>query len=175
MAFYRPLSDNRMRLTHQPPHAGRDALGRDFIIGVRHSGVHLGPGGLTKEALLEVARKTDALGIADYWMVSGSNSETLRFEAMVTPSLYHPHALYAELAAATRSVVKAPVILAGRVSTPEPAETLLASGVCDLVGMTRAMIADPEMPKKAMEGRLDDIRTCVGASEAVSGACARAR
>ena len=50
-------------------------------------------------------------------------------------------------------------------STPEQAERCPASGVCDMVGMTRAMIADPEMPKKAMEGRLDDIRTCVGASE----------
>src|SRR6266542_5231992 len=77
--------------------------------------------------------------------------------------------LYADLAAATRSVVKVPVILAGRVSTPEQAERVLASGVCDMVGMTRAMIADPEMPKKAMEGRLDDIRTCVGASEGCIG------
>jgi 2,4-dienoyl-CoA reductase-like NADH-dependent reductase (Old Yellow Enzyme family)/thioredoxin reductase len=161
--------DNRMRLTHEVLRAVRDAVGRDFIIGVRHSGDHLVPGGLTKEDLLEVARRTDALRIADYWMVSGSNSETLRFEAMITPSLYHPHALYADLAAATRSVVKVPVILAGRVSTPEQAERVLASGVCDLVGMTRAMIADPEMPKKAMEGRLDDIRTCVGASEGCIG------
>jgi len=161
--------ENRLRLAHEVLHAVRDAVGKDFIIGVRHSGDHLVPGGLTKEDLLEVARLTDALRIADYWMVSGSNSETLRFEAMVTPSLYHPHALYAELAAATRSVVKVPVILAGRVSTPEQAERVLASGMCDMVGMTRAMIADPEMPKKAMEGRLDDIRTCVGASEGCIG------
>jgi 2,4-dienoyl-CoA reductase-like NADH-dependent reductase (Old Yellow Enzyme family)/thioredoxin reductase len=161
--------ENRLRLAHEVLRAVRDAVGRDFIIGVRHSGDHLVPGGLTKEDLLEVARRTDALRIADYWMVSGSNSETLRFEAMVTPSLYHPHALYADLAAATRSVVKVPVILAGRVSTPEQAERVLASGVCDMVGMTRAMIADPEMPKKAMEGRLDDIRTCVGASEGCIG------
>ena len=161
--------ENRLRLAHEVLRAVRDAVGRDFIIGVRHSGDHLVPGGLTKEDLLEVARLTDALRIADYWMVSGSNSETLRFEAMVTPSLYHPHALYAELAAATRSVVKVPVILAGRVSTPEQAERVLASGMCDMVGMTRAMIADPEMPKKAMEGRLDDIRTCVGASEGCIG------
>src|SRR5215468_455129 len=160
---------NRMRLTHEVLRAVRDAVGQDFIIGIRHSGDHLVPGGLTKEDLLQVARLTDALRIADYWMVSGSNSETLRFEAMVTPSLYHPHALYADLAAATRSVVKVPVILAGRVSTPEQAETVLASGICDLVGMTRAMIADPEMPRKAMAGRLDDIRTCVGASEGCIG------
>src|SRR2546428_508336 len=161
--------ENRARLGREVLRAVRDAVGRDFIIGVRHSGDHLVPGGLTKEELLDVARIIDALGIADYWLVSGSNSETLRFEAMVTPSLYHPHALYADLAAATRSVVKVPVILAGRVSTPEQAETVLASGVCDMVGMTRAMIADPEMPKKAMEGRLDDIRTCVGASEGCIG------
>jgi len=161
--------ENRLRLAHEVLHAVRDAVGKDFIIGIRHSGDHLVPGGLTKEDLLQVARLTDALRIADYWMVSGSNSETLRFEAMVTPSLYHPHALYADLAAATRSVVKVPVILAGRVSTPEQAERVLAAGVCDMVGMTRAMIADPEMPKKAMEGRLDDIRTCVGASEGCIG------
>jgi hypothetical protein len=93
--------ENRLRLAHEVLRAVRDAVGKDFIIGVRHSGDHLVPGGLTKEDLLEVARLTDALHIADYWMVSGSNSETLRFEAMVTPSLYHPHALYAELAAPT--------------------------------------------------------------------------
>src|SRR5438552_5665135 len=161
--------ENRTRLGQEVLRAVREAVGKDFIIGVRHSGDHIVPGGLTKEELLQVARIIDGLGIADYWMVSGSNSETLRFEAMVTPSLYHPHALYADLAAATRSVGKVPVILAGRVSTPEQAERVLASGICDLVGMTRAMIADPEMPKKAMEGRLDDIRTCVGASEGCIG------
>src|SRR5438552_11048471 len=138
--------ENRLRLAHEVLHAVRDAVGKDFIIGVRHSGDHLVPGGLTKEDLLEVARLTDALRIADYWMVSGSNSETLRFEAMVTPSLYHPHALYAELAAATRSVVKVPVILAGRVRTPAHARTLPASGACHRVGMTRAVSADPRMP-----------------------------
>src|SRR5262249_7400583 len=76
---------------------------------------------------------------------------------------------------ATRSVVKVPVILAGRVSTPEQAERVLAAGVCDMVGMTRSMIADPEMPKKAMEGRLDDIRTCVGASDGCIGRLRRGK
>src|SRR5205823_14116790 len=65
--------ENRVRLAQEVLRAVRDAVGRDFIIGVRHSGDHYVPGGLTKEELLQVARKTDALGIADYWMVSGSN------------------------------------------------------------------------------------------------------
>ena len=102
-------------------------------------------------------------------MVSGSNTETLKYEAMVTPSLYHPHGLFNDLAALTRSVVKVPVIVAGRVSTVEQAEAALAAGVCDLVGMTRALIADPELPRKTLEGRLEDIRVCVGASEGCIG------
>jgi 2,4-dienoyl-CoA reductase-like NADH-dependent reductase (Old Yellow Enzyme family) len=87
-------------------------------------------------------------------MVSGSNSETLQLRG-------HGHAVALLIRMrSTRiwrpppgSVVKVPVILAGRVSTPEQAEDRLASGICDLVGMTRAMIADPEMPRKA-GGRL---------------------
>jgi 2,4-dienoyl-CoA reductase-like NADH-dependent reductase (Old Yellow Enzyme family)/thioredoxin reductase len=161
--------ENRARLAHEVLRAVRDAVGPDFIVGVRHSGDHYVPGGLTREELLQVARLIDGWGLADYWMVSGSNTETLRYEAMVTPSLYHPHVLYGELAALTRAVVRTPVILAGRVSTPEQAEAALAAGACDLVGMTRALIADPEMPAKARAGRLEDIRVCVGASEGCIG------
>ena len=107
---------------------------------------------MSREELLEVARLVDGLGIADYWMVSGSNPETLKYEAMVTPSLYHPKGLFNDLAALTRSVVKVPVIVAGRVMTVEQAEAALAAGVCDMVGMTRALIADPELPRKTMRG-----------------------
>lgn len=161
--------ENRLRLAVEVVRAVREAVGWDFIVGIRHSGDHFVPGGLTQADLLEVARRIDALGMVDYWMVSGSTTETLRYEAMVTPSLYHPHGLYNDLAAATRQVVRVPVIAVGRIVTPEQAEEALARGACDLVGMTRAMIADPEMPGKAMEGRLDDIRICVGASEGCIG------
>jgi dimethylglycine catabolism A len=161
--------DNRLRLACEVLRAVREAVGRDFIIGVRHSGDHFVEGGMTREELLEVARRIDSLGIADYWMVSGSNTETLRYEAMVTPSLYHAQGLYNDLAAITRGVVKVPVIAVGRIVTPEHAEATLAAGLCDLVGMTRALIADPEMPRKAQEGRREDIRVCVGASEGCIG------
>jgi dimethylglycine catabolism A len=66
-------------------------------------------------------------------------------------------------------VVRVPVIVAGRIVTAEQAEAALAAGICDLVGMTRALIADPEMPRKAMEGRSTDVRVCVGASEGCIG------
>ncbi len=178
--FFSPLSntrtdeyggsvDNRIRFALEVVRAVREAVGRDFIVGVRHSGDHFVEGGLTRAELQEIARRIDALGMLDYWMVSGSVPETLKYEAMGTPSLYHPHGLYNDLAAGTREVVRVPVIVAGRIVTPEQAEAAITSGACDLVVMTRAMIADPEMPRKAMEGRLDDIRVCVGASEGCIG------
>src|SRR5207247_1820235 len=144
--------DNRLRLPREVLRALREAVGRDFIIGLRHSGDHFVEGGLTREELLEIARQLDALGIADYWMVSGSNTETLKYEAAVTPSHYHPRGVFNDLAALTKSVVRVPVIVAGRIVTAEQAEAALAAGVCDLVGMTRALIADPEMPEKVGAG-----------------------
>jgi 2,4-dienoyl-CoA reductase-like NADH-dependent reductase (Old Yellow Enzyme family)/thioredoxin reductase len=161
--------DNRLRLTGEVLHAVREAVGRDFIIGIRHSGDHYVPGGLTGADLLEVARRIDAWNIVDYWIVTGSSTETMEYEAMVTPSLYHPEGLYNGLAAQTRRVVRAPVIVTGRIVTPQQAEAALAQGVCDLVGMTRAILADPHMPNKAAAGRLHDIRQCVGISEGCIG------
>jgi NADPH-dependent 2,4-dienoyl-CoA reductase/sulfur reductase-like enzyme len=80
-----------------------------------------------------------------------------------------PQGVYASLAARVRKEVRAPVIYAGRVVDPRHAERLLAEGACDLVAMTRALMADPWMPRKAAEGRLDDIRMCVGMQEGCLG------
>ena len=161
--------DNRLRLTREVLEAIRKVVGRDFIVGIRHSGDHYAPGGLTQADLLEVARRIDAWNLLDYWIVTGSSTETMRLEAMVTPSLYHPEGLHNDFAAQTRKVVRAPVIVTGRIVTPQQAEAALASGVCDLVGMTRALMADPDMPKKAAAGQFSDIRQCVGISEGCIG------
>src|SRR5262249_56659131 len=126
-------------------------------------------GGLGPEEQVEVAGRIDALDMVDYFTVSGSSTETLRYEAMVTPSLYHPHGLYNDLAAATKAAVRVPVIVSGRIVTAEQAEAALAAGSCDLVGMVRAMIADPEMPRKAMEGRVADVRVCARARQGGTG------
>ena len=69
------------------------------------------------------------------------------------------------LAARIKAAVRTPVIVTGRIVTPAQAEEVLRSGAADLVGMTRALIADPELPRKAREGRLDDIRVCMGSAE----------
>src|SRR2546428_7967102 len=58
-----------------------------------------------------------------------------------------------------------PILTATRIVDPIQADQIVAAGPVDVVGMTRALIADPDLPRKARAGRPDDIRTCVGANE----------
>src|SRR5262249_56628412 len=75
-------------------------------------------------------------------------------------------AVFVPLAAAIKSAAPGlPIFHASRIVDPLHADRLVAAGQIDVVGMTRALIADPELPRKAREGRLDDIRRCVGANE----------
>src|SRR5206468_3038652 len=143
--------DNRLRLPRQVLRAVREAVGRDFIIGLRHSGDHYVEGGLSREELLEIARQLDAVGIADYWMVSGSNTETLKFEAMVTPSHYHPRGVFNDLAALTKSVVRVPVIGRGvaglegaRVAALRGHQTILLEATSAVGGQVLAVARAPK-------------------------------
>ncbi len=101
---------------------------------------------------------------------------------MPTPSMYLQastaagaarHGVYAELAQAVKSVVQIPVIGVGRINDPLLAESLLRSGKCDFVGMTRASMADPDLPRKVMEGRFEDVVPCVGCLIGCSGNLAK--
>ena len=61
------------------------------------------------------------------------------------------------------------MFVTGRINQPQIAEQLLAAGAAHMVGMTRALICDPEMPRKAHAGRLDYIRACIGCNQACIG------
>ena len=74
------------------------------------------------------------------------------------------------LAAQVRAVVDIPVFTTGRITDPVMAEAIVAEGRADMVGMTRAQIADPELVKKLTEGRAEDIRPCVGANVCIKRA-----
>src|SRR5581483_785168 len=83
--------------------------------------------------------------------------------------LYVSPGAFVPLAAAIREVVDVPVVAVGRILTPQQAERVLEEGHADLVAMTRALIADPHLPRKAQAGQVDDIRVCVGANEGCLG------
>jgi 2,4-dienoyl-CoA reductase-like NADH-dependent reductase (Old Yellow Enzyme family)/thioredoxin reductase len=165
--------ENRLRFSVEVIRAIRAAVGRDFVLGLRVSGDELIPDGLHIEDVVEIVRALDALGELDYFTVSGSTGETPRYHQKLMPFADAAPGLYASFAARIKKEVRAAVIYAGRVADPRHAERLLAEGACDLVAMTRALMADPWMPRKAAEGRLDDVRLCVGMQEGCLGRSSR--
>jgi NADPH-dependent 2,4-dienoyl-CoA reductase/sulfur reductase-like enzyme len=78
-------------------------------------------------------------------------------------------AYVAPFAQKVKQVTGKAVFVAGRINQPQIAEQVLASGSADMCGMTRAMIADPEMANKAKAGKTDDIRACIGCNQACIG------
>lgn len=152
----------RLRFAVEILRSIHERVGTDFIVGIRMSGDEMLPDGLGRTACQEIAGRLDALGLLDYFNVVGATCETYATEAATVPDMSFPLAPYAPLAAAIKAVVRVPPIATGRINDPALAERVLREGHADLCVMTRALIADPELPAKARSGRLDDIRPCVG-------------
>ena len=161
--------ENRMRFCLEALEAVRGAVGPDLVVGARLTGDQFVEGGLALEDAQAIAARLAATGRLDYVTVSGASAEQYRALPYVTPTYYTPLGLYNRFAATVKAVVRIPVIVAGRIVHPAQAEEVLAQGFADAVAMTRSLIADPELPKKVMEGRVDEIRICTGASEACIG------
>ena len=156
--------DNRMRFCREVVTAVRDAVGPDGIVGLRIPGDELIEGGLEIEEMKAVARAVESDGKVDYLnVIAGTNMDRL-LRAEHWPPTPARHGLFVHLAAGVRSAVELPVFTVGRITDPVQAERILAGGEADMVGMTRAHIADPDLIAKLREGRLDDIRPCVGAN-----------
>ncbi len=174
--FWSPLSnrrgdryggslENRMRFSVEVLQAIRRAVGPAFIVGLRISGDEFVEGGLGPKDLQEIAGRLAVSGLIDYLSVSGGAGMTPWAQAAVVPGHWWPQGCYAGYAKAMREIAGGlPILYAGRVVRPEMAERLVADGACDLVAMTRGILADPELPNKAREGRLGEIRHCVGAN-----------
>ena len=156
--------ENRMRFCREVVSAVRAAVGRDGIVGLRIPGDELVEGGLDLEEMKAVARAIECDGEVDYLnVIAGTNMDRIQ-RAEHWPPTPAPHGLYVHLAAGIRSAVELPVFAVGRITDPVEAERILANGEADMVGMTRAHVADPDLIAKLREGRRDDIRPCVGAN-----------
>lgn len=132
--------------------------GADFPVGVRINGEDYIQDGWHLPEALELARLLEAEG-ADYLHVSagvyGSSELTI-------PSMYVPHGCFVHLAEAVKQAVRIPVVAVGRIKSPEMADRIIREGRADMVAMGRAQLADPEIANKALAGRLNEIRPCVG-------------
>ncbi|MDD9984046.1 MAG: mycofactocin system FadH/OYE family oxidoreductase 2, partial [Gammaproteobacteria bacterium] len=156
--------DNRMRFCREVVCAVRDAVGPDGVVGLRIPGDELIEDGLELDEMKAVARAVESDGKVDYLnVIAGTNMDRL-LRAEHWPPTPAQHGLFVHLAAGIRSAVELPVFTVGRITDPVQAEQILADGEADMVGMTRAHVADPDLIAKLREGRVDDIRPCVGAN-----------
>ncbi len=179
--FFSPLSnhrtdkyggslENRVRFALEVINAVREAVGPDFVVGMRISGDEFADGGLTLDDMMEIAPILAATGKLDFLDVSHCSYNTpFSFSTMI-PDMHFPPAPFTYIAAGIKSVVTdIPVFTVGRITDPSTANNLVANGQADMVGMTRATICDPFLPQKAKEGRDDDIRSCISCNQGCVG------
>ena len=159
--------ENRLRFTREAIAAVRAAVPPEFIVGMRFSGDEHDAEGVGEDQSIAIARALkDEL---DYLNVIAGTSATASGAVHIVPSLHHGHAYVAPYAAKLKQATGSAVFVAGRINQPQDAERVLAEGAADMCGMTRAMIADPEMPNKARAGAVDDIRACIACNQACIG------
>jgi mycofactocin system FadH/OYE family oxidoreductase 2 len=166
---YGGATANRVRFPLEVLGEVRRIVGRDFPLGVRISGDEHLEDGIDVEEAIRIAAALSASGLIDWIDVSSGNDADPLSKGLHYGGLYVPHAAFVPLAAAVKKAVDVPVVAVGRIILPEVAERVLANGHADLVAMTRALIADPHLPRKAQVGRLADVRQCVGANEGCLG------
>ncbi|MEV4129951.1 FAD-dependent oxidoreductase [Nocardia sp. NPDC049707] len=154
--------ENRMRILLRVIDAIRDEVGSDYLVGMNLQGHDFSPGGLEVADAQRIAQICTASGKIDYLCVKGATY----YEAHQNiPDMQHPKRLWENLAAAIKQVVDVPVIAVGRINEPADAAEVLALGHADMVAMTRQQIADPETVNKIKEGRIHEIRRCIGCNQ----------
>lgn len=153
--------ENRMRFPLEVVDAVRKAVGPDFPVTYRLSGDEYIDGGLTLEETVPFAQKLEVAGI-DMIDVSAGLYET---GFMIIQPMELPLGCNVPLAEEIRREVNIPVSIAGRINDPVFADTILDEGKADFIFFGRALHADPEFPKKAQEGRLDEICMCMACNQ----------
>lgn len=156
--------EGRMRFGMEVLKAVRAEVGDDFVVGMRICGDEFHPDGLTFEDMKQIAAYYDATGKVDFFGVVGSGCDTHNTLANVIPNMSYPPEPFLHLAAGIKEVVGVPVIHAQNIKDPNQAQRILEGGYVDLVGMTRAHIADPHFIAKIKMGKVDQIKQCVGAN-----------
>jgi 2,4-dienoyl-CoA reductase-like NADH-dependent reductase (Old Yellow Enzyme family)/thioredoxin reductase len=140
-------------------------VGDSLAIGIRVNGQEARERGYDLLELREMMQYVAETGTLDF--VNVDVGHCWGGPSYVQPS-YYGHAVYREVGKALKVDLDGiPVLFSGRVNDPGIAEQLLKEGCCDLVGMTRAGIADPDFGVKAREGRLSEIRRCIGCNRCI--------
>jgi len=149
----------------------KERLGRDFPVTIKISGDEYIEGGLGIQEMITIARMAERAGIDGILVsagtVGGKKVEDLSQAHKVLrtmPMMTNPGCLV-PLAEEMKKALRIPVITVGRINHPALAEDIIAKGQADLVAMGRALLADPHLPRKAFEGKEEEIRFCIACNE----------
>jgi 2,4-dienoyl-CoA reductase-like NADH-dependent reductase (Old Yellow Enzyme family)/thioredoxin reductase len=153
--------ENRMRFILEIIEAMRQQAGDDFPIMVRMNSKDFVDGGSELEDSIVLAKRLEAATVDCIHVTGGVH---LAMEMMVQPMII-PRGCLVPYAAEIKKAVNIPVAVVGRINNVALAEQILADGHGDLITMGRALIADPYLPKKALEGRVADIRPCIACNQ----------
>lgn len=159
--------ENRMRFGMEVLEAIRARVGSDFIVGMRLAGDELLEGGLDAAECLKITSGYANSGMIDFLNIYQSHGDTFRGLVTLMPDMAFPPAPYLYLASAVKSEVDIPIFHASAIRDLATAARAIEEGHVDMVAMTRGHIADPHIARKLMEGRVDEIRQCVGANMCV--------
>jgi 2,4-dienoyl-CoA reductase (NADPH2) len=149
--------ENRARFGREVIEKVRSAVGDDFMVSIRVAGNDFVRGGNTNEDSARFCQVFEQAGV-DAIDVTGGWHEA--FVSQLTMEV--PRGGYSYLAAGIRKAVDIPIIVSNRISDPALAERILKDGIADIVSLGRVLIADPDWPIKAKEGRHREIRPCIG-------------
>ncbi|MCA1403608.1 NADH:flavin oxidoreductase [Ensifer sp. IC3342] len=156
--------DNRLRFMNLVLDAVRKAVGPDFIVGTRMVADEDWDKGLSKEEGVEIARRLAGSGKIDFLNIIRGHIEHDAPLTKVIPIQGMAASPHLDFAGEVRAATKFPVFHAARIADVATARHAIAEGKLDMVGMTRAHIADPYIVRKIEEGREAEIRPCVGAT-----------
>jgi 2,4-dienoyl-CoA reductase-like NADH-dependent reductase (Old Yellow Enzyme family)/thioredoxin reductase len=146
----------------------RDRTNNDFAVGLRLSAEERSEQGLSFDDTLPIVEYIDSAVDLDYWSIVVGSSSTQEGSSYIVPPATESETVTRSPAAVIDQTVNAPIIVTSRINTPEKAIEMIDETGAKVVGMTRALIADPDLPRKTKAGE-DDIIPCVACNQGCIG------
>lgn len=159
----------RCRFTTEIIRRVRERTGDGFAVGVRLSAEERSPDGLSFEETLPIVTHIDGAVDVDYWSVVVGSSSSRRGSSYIVPPATESSEVVRTPAAAIDRAVDPPTVVTSRLNTPETAARAVEADGAEVVGMTRALIADPALPRKLRDGETDDVTPCVACNQGCIG------
>ncbi|MBD3677354.1 MAG: NADH:flavin oxidoreductase [Rhodobacteraceae bacterium] len=156
--------DSRMKLLMDVLDGIRKRVGNEFIVGLRYTADEAQAGGISAEDGIEISKRLAASGMVDFLNVIRGRIHTDPALTEVIPVQGMKNAPHLDFAGEVRKATGMPTFHAAKIPDVATARHAISAGLLDMVGMTRAHMADPHIVRKIVEGREDEIRPCVGAT-----------